>query len=248
MHKFFRYRWIYLRCNPISLCIYRLPVPKSTLSQPVISPNKAVPCRRRPNRGSQFSDASADFFVAICIWAAPYKRLYTTNAVDKIIVEIGCLSTKYLEYYHPKIYPMEKPNENIIVEIGYCYCLIRLFIKFITRTPVIKKHFRLPSNHQSNKATSTTTLLQCVPLVSTHNPRKYLHYKVWSWMCVCLVAWCYYQLIAKPANKTTAPPWTVKEITKSSSTFSATNISSNIVWSFSLHDTIQRKSHFWYQI
>ena len=31
----------------------------------------------------------------------------------------------------------------------------------------------------------------------------------------------------------------VKKITKSSSTFSATNISSNIVWFLQLHDTIQ---------
>ena len=38
--------------------------------------------------------------------------------------------------------------------------------------------------------------------------------------------------------------WTVREITKSSSTFSATNISSNIVWLFQLHDTIQTKSNF----
>ena len=37
---------------------------------------------------------------------------------------------------------------------------------------------------------------------------------------------------------------TVREITKSSSTFSATNISSNTVWSLQLHDTIQTKSHY----
>ena len=36
----------------------------------------------------------------------------------------------------------------------------------------------------------------------------------------------------------------VREITKSSSTFSATNISSNIVWLLQLHDTIQMKSIF----
>ena len=36
----------------------------------------------------------------------------------------------------------------------------------------------------------------------------------------------------------------VREITKSSSTFSATNISSNIVWLLQLHDTIQTKSQF----
>ena len=34
----------------------------------------------------------------------------------------------------------------------------------------------------------------------------------------------------------------VREITKISSTFSATNISSNIVWLLQLHDTIQTKS------
>ena len=34
----------------------------------------------------------------------------------------------------------------------------------------------------------------------------------------------------------------VREIAKSSSTFSATNISSNIVWFIQLHDTIQMKS------
>ena len=39
-------------------------------------------------------------------------------------------------------------------------------------------------------------------------------------------------------------PWTVREITKSSSTFSATNISSNIVWLLQLHDTIQTKPNF----
>ena len=38
--------------------------------------------------------------------------------------------------------------------------------------------------------------------------------------------------------------YTVREITKSSSTFSATNISSNIVWLLQLHDTIQTKSYF----
>ena len=40
----------------------------------------------------------------------------------------------------------------------------------------------------------------------------------------------------------------VREITKSSSTFSATNISSNIVWFLQLHDTIQMKSIFCKQI
>ena len=39
---------------------------------------------------------------------------------------------------------------------------------------------------------------------------------------------------------------TAREITKSSSTFSATNISSNIIWLPQLHDTIQMKSdHTW---
>ena len=41
---------------------------------------------------------------------------------------------------------------------------------------------------------------------------------------------------------------TVREITKSSSTFSATNINSNIVWLLQLHDTIQMESIFCYQI
>ena len=36
----------------------------------------------------------------------------------------------------------------------------------------------------------------------------------------------------------------VREITKSSSTFSATIISSNIVWFLQLHDTIQMKSNY----
>ena len=36
----------------------------------------------------------------------------------------------------------------------------------------------------------------------------------------------------------------VREITKSSSTFSATNISSNIVWLLQLHDTIRMKFDF----
>ena len=36
----------------------------------------------------------------------------------------------------------------------------------------------------------------------------------------------------------------VREITKSSSTFSATNISRNIVWLRQPHDTIQTKSQF----
>ena len=36
----------------------------------------------------------------------------------------------------------------------------------------------------------------------------------------------------------------VREITKSSSTFSATNISSNIVWLLQLHDTIRMKSNY----
>ena len=35
----------------------------------------------------------------------------------------------------------------------------------------------------------------------------------------------------------------VGEITKSSNTFSATNISSNIIWLLQLHDTIQMKSN-----
>ena len=38
--------------------------------------------------------------------------------------------------------------------------------------------------------------------------------------------------------------WSVREITKSNSTFSATNISSNLVWLFQLHDTIQMKSNY----
>ena len=39
-------------------------------------------------------------------------------------------------------------------------------------------------------------------------------------------------------------PSPVREITNRSSTFSATNISSNIVWLLQLHDTIQTKSNF----
>ena len=39
-------------------------------------------------------------------------------------------------------------------------------------------------------------------------------------------------------------PKSVREITKSSSTFSATNISSNIVWLLQLHDTIKMESIF----
>ena len=39
-------------------------------------------------------------------------------------------------------------------------------------------------------------------------------------------------------------PSSVRDITKSSSTFSATNISSNIAWLLQLHDTIQMKSIF----
>ena len=38
--------------------------------------------------------------------------------------------------------------------------------------------------------------------------------------------------------------WTVREITKSRSTFYATNISSNIVWLLQLHDAIQMKSNY----
>ena len=36
----------------------------------------------------------------------------------------------------------------------------------------------------------------------------------------------------------------VREITKSSSTFSATNVSNNIVWLLQLYDSIQTKSQF----
>ena len=43
-------------------------------------------------------------------------------------------------------------------------------------------------------------------------------------------------------------PSSVREITKSSSTFSATNISSNEVWLLQLYDTIQMESIFCYQI
>ena len=35
----------------------------------------------------------------------------------------------------------------------------------------------------------------------------------------------------------------VREITKSSSTFSATNVSSNMIWFFQLHDSIKMKSN-----
>ena len=37
--------------------------------------------------------------------------------------------------------------------------------------------------------------------------------------------------------------YTVREITKSSSTFSATNISNNMIWFFQMHDTIKLKSN-----
>ena len=39
-------------------------------------------------------------------------------------------------------------------------------------------------------------------------------------------------------------PLPVREITKSSSTFSATNISSNMIWLLQVHDTIQMKSNY----
>ena len=38
--------------------------------------------------------------------------------------------------------------------------------------------------------------------------------------------------------------WSVREITKISSTFSATNISSNMIWFLQLHDTIKMKSNY----
>ena len=39
-------------------------------------------------------------------------------------------------------------------------------------------------------------------------------------------------------------PLAVREITKSTSTFSATNISSNMIWFFQLHDTIKMKWNY----
>ena len=70
---------------------------------------------------------------------------------------------------------------------------------------------------------------------------------------VQLMAWC--RPGDKPLSETnmvrlpthvcvTRSQWAVREITKSSSTFSATKISSNIVWLLKLHDTIQTKSNF----
>ena len=53
---------------------------------------------------------------------------------------------------------------------------------------------------------------------------SHLFFRGWlwlEWVCVCVCVW-----------------WAVREITKSSNTFSATNISSNIVWLLQLHDTI----------
>ena len=49
---------------------------------------------------------------------------------------------------------------------------------------------------------------------------------------------------SKGTNKSHPANWSVREITKSSSTFSATNISSNVVWLLQLHDTIQMKFDF----
>ena len=42
----------------------------------------------------------------------------------------------------------------------------------------------------------------------------------------------------------TVATWAVREITRCSSAFSATNISSNIVWLLQLHDRIQMKSNY----
>ena len=58
----------------------------------------------------------------------------------------------------------------------------------------------------------------------------------------------HYFCMHRLAHKRTQWPTPVREITKSSSTFSATNISSNIVWLLQLHDTIQMESFFCYQI
>ena len=50
-----------------------------------------------------------------------------------------------------------------------------------------------------------------IPSQVGHICNVYLEYKdvIWvgSWRCSCLVTWFCYQLIAKPCNKTAAPPW-----------------------------------------
>ena len=42
----------------------------------------------------------------------------------------------------------------------------------------------------------------------------------------------------------TIGPSAVREITKGSSTFAATNFSSNMIWLFQMHDIIQMKSNY----
>ena len=68
---------------------------------------------------------------------------------------------------------------------------------------------------------------------------------VWK-MCFIYVTLCF---ILPPCQSTAGInglSWAVREIIKSSSTFSATNICSNIVWFIQLHETIQMKSnHTW---
>ena len=54
----------------------------------------------------------------------------------------------------------------------------------------------------------------------------------------CTIPWWWYSMILLQC------PSAVREITKSSSTFSATNICINIVWVLQLHDTIQMKSNY----
>ena len=48
-----------------------------------------------------------------------------------------------------------------------------------------------------------------IPKPSHMNWLKSMYKDIWveSWGCGCLVTWFCYQLIAKPGNKTAAPPW-----------------------------------------
>ena len=53
---------------------------------------------------------------------------------------------------------------------------------------------------------------------------------------------CYCSLAAAKTVEYASGTLAVREITKSNSTFSATNISSNMIWFFQLRDTIKMKS------
>ena len=119
-------------------------------------------------------------------------------------------------------------------------CKVRILVECQKKITVLLKYINVTCHFSNNKNNT--------PLAITHNWHETLFLLDDAiWICRhrfrwFLVAFMHKAFISANVGLQPIGPLPVREITKSSRTFSATNVSNNIIWFLQLHDTIKMKS------